>query len=107
MTQTVGNVCDEIKIFTLLATKETIHGINHDLDYVNIIPLVKTTNVVGLSNSAFVENEVNSTSMILNEQPVVHVLALAIDRKWFAVTDIVDKERNQFLRELIKLITCL
>ena len=86
---------------------ETIHGINHNLDDVNILPLVENTNVVGLSNSAFVENEVNSTSMILNEQPVAHVLALAIDRKWFAVTDVVDKERNQLLKELIKLITCL
>lgn len=86
---------------------ETIHGINHNLDDVNILPLVENTNVVGLSNSAFVENEVNSTSMILNEQPVTHVLALAIDRKWFAVTDVVDKERNQLLKELIKLITCL
>ena len=86
---------------------ETIHGINHNLDDVNILPLVENTNVVGLSNSAFVENEVNSTSMILNEQPVAHVLALAIDRKRFAVTDVVDKERNQLLKELIKLITCL
>lgn len=86
---------------------ETIHGINHNLDDVNILPLVENTNVVGLSNNAFVENEVNSTSMILNEQPVAHVLALAIDRKWFAVTDVVDKERNQLLKELIKLITCL
>ena len=39
--------------------------------------------------------------MVLNEQPVAHVLTLAIDGERLAVADIVDEQRNQLLRELI------
>ena len=48
-----------------------------------------------------VEDKIDSTCMILDIEPVTHILALAIDRKRLAVTDVIDKERNKLLRELI------
>ena len=42
--------------------------------------------------------------MVFYVQPVAHVLSLAIYGQRFAMTDVVDKERNQFLRELIRTV---
>ena len=40
--------------------------------------------------------------MILHVQPVADVQALAIDGQRFALQDIIDHERNEFLRKLIR-----
>ena len=47
------------------------------------------------------EDEVDSACVIHYVEPIAYVFTLAIDRQRFAVTDIIDKERNQFLGELI------
>ena len=39
--------------------------------------------------------------MVLNVKPVAHVLALAINREGLAVPNVIDEQRNQFLRELV------
>ena len=39
--------------------------------------------------------------MVFDIEPVADVFALSVDRKTFAVTDIVDKQRDKLLRELI------
>ena len=101
MTEAVSYVCDEIKIFTFLASEKAINGIYYDLDDVNVLPLVESTDVVGLSDSTVMEDGVNGTSMIHYIEPVAHVLALTIHRQRLAVADIVDEERNQLLRELV------
>ena len=50
------------------------------------------------------ENHINRTRMILYIQPVAHILTLTIHRQWLAMTDIIDEQRNQLLRELIRTI---
>ena len=104
MTKAVSNVCDEVEIFTFLASKQTVNGIDNHLDDINVLPLVKATDIVGLSHLAIVEDGVNSTCMIYYIEPVTYILALAIDRERLAMTDVVDEERNQFLRELVRSI---
>ena len=47
------------------------------------------------------EDEVDGTGVVLDEEPVAHVLALAIDGQRLAMADVVDEQRNQLLRELI------
>ena len=100
----VSNVCDEVEVFAFLASKEPINGIDDYLDDVDVLPLVEATDVIGFSYFALMEDEVDGTSVVFYKEPVAHVLALAIDRQWLAVADIVDKERNQFLRELIRAV---
>ena len=48
------------------------------------------------------EDKVNSTCMVYYIQPVTHILSLAINGKRLTMADIVDKERYQLLRELIR-----
>ena len=50
------------------------------------------------------ENHVDSTGVILDIEPVAHVLTLTINGKRLAMADIVDKQRNQLLRELIRAV---
>ena len=40
--------------------------------------------------------------MIVNIQPVTHILAIAVYRKLLALQRIVDNQRDQLLRELIR-----
>ena len=47
------------------------------------------------------ENDVDGTRMVLNIQPVANILTFAINRQRLAMADIVDKQRNQLLWELI------
>ena len=47
------------------------------------------------------EDKVDGTGMVLNEQPVAHILTLTIDRQRLAMADVIDEQRNQLLRELI------
>ena len=101
MAEAVGNVGDEVEVFTFFATKEPVNGIDDYLDDVNVLPLVEAADVVGFGYLAIVEDEVDGTGMIFYKKPITHVLAFAIDRQWLAVADVVDEERNQFLRELV------
>ena len=39
--------------------------------------------------------------MVVDIEPVAHVFAATVDRQLFSFKDIVDYQRNQFLRELI------
>ena len=102
MTQAVGHVGNQIHVFTLLAAQQTVHRVNHHLDDVNVLPLVETAYVIRLRRSAVVENHVDGPCMVLHIQPVAHVFPLAIHRQRLAVTDVVDEQRNQLLRELIR-----
>ena len=42
--------------------------------------------------------------MVFHVEPVADILAFAIDRKRFAVADIVDEERNELFGELVRTV---
>ena len=104
MAEAVGNVGDEVEVFAFFATKESVNGIDDDLDDVDVLPLVKATDVVSFCYFTLMEDEVDGTGMVFYKEPVAYILSFAIDRQWLSVADIVDKERYQFLRELIRTI---
>ena len=104
MSEAVGDVGDEVEVFAFFATKETINCIYHYLDDVDVLPLVEAANVVGFGYLALMEDKVASTGMVFYKEPVANVFALAIDRKGFAVADVVDEEGYQLLRELVRTI---
>ena len=104
MAEAVGDVGDEVEVFAFLASEESVNGIFHYLDDVDVLPLVEAANVVGFGYFALMEDKVDGTGMVFYKEPVAHVFALAIDWQWLAMADVVDEERNQLLRELIRTI---
>ena len=42
--------------------------------------------------------------MIFYEEPVAHVLALAVNRQRLLVADVIDEERNQLFGELVRTV---
>ena len=101
MTLAVGHVGDEVHVLAFFSAEQAIHGLDYHLDDVDVLPLIETTDVVGLGDLAMVEYHVDGTSVILHIQPVAHVLTLAVHWQWLAMADVVDEERNQLLWELI------
>ena len=101
MSEAVGDVGDEVEVFAFFATKESVNGIDDDLDDVDVLPLVEAADVVGFCYLAIVEDDIDGTGMVFYKKPVAHVFALAIDRQWLAVADVVNEERYQLLGELI------
>ena len=74
MTQTVGNVSDEIEVFTFFSAEQTVNGLDDHLDDVDVLPLVETADIVRLSYLAIVEDCVDGTCMVNDIEPVAHVL---------------------------------
>ena len=101
MTLAVGYISDEIHILAFLSAEQSIHGLDNHFDDIDILPLVETTDIVGLGNLTLVENHIDGTGMIYYIQPAAHILTLTIYRQWLAMTDVVDEQRNQLLRELV------
>ena len=101
MAKAVSDVGYKLQGVTLRVAQDAVYGLDHNLDKVDVLPLVETTNVVGLSNLALVEDEVDSTCVVLDIEPVADVLALAIYGQWLTVAYVVDKEWYQLLGELV------
>ena len=101
MAGAVGDVGDEIHVLSLLAAQQTVYGVDEHADDVDVLPLVEAADVVGVGRLALVEDEVDGACVVLDVEPVAHVLALAVDGQRLAVADVVDEEGNQFLGELI------
>ena len=84
--------------------EHAVDSADYHLYEVDVLPLVETAYVVGLGHAAFVEDEVDCAGVVLDIQPVAHVLALAIDGQGPAVADVVDEQRDELLRELVRAV---
>ena len=87
MARTVRDVGDEAVRITLRIAQDTVHGLDDDLDKVDVLPLVETADVVRLGHLSLVEDKVDGPRMVLHIQPVAHILTLAVHRKGLAVAD--------------------
>ena len=104
MAQAVRHVGYQVHILPFLTPQQTIHRVDHHFDDVNVLPLVETTDIIGFRNLPIVENHVNGPCVVLHIQPVAYILALTIYRQRFAVTDVVDEQRYQLLRKLVRTV---
>lgn len=102
MTEAVGDVGDEVEVGTFWTAEESVNGLDDGLDDIDVLPLVEASDVVGLCDSAVVEDGVDGACVIYYIEPVAYVLALTIDRERFTMADVVDKEWNELLGELIR-----
>ena len=89
---TVGDVGDKVHIGTLWTAEQTVDGVDEHLDDVDVLPLVEAAYVVRLGHLTVVENGVDGTCVILDVEPVAHVLALAVNGQRLAVADVIDEE---------------
>ena len=101
---TVRYVGDEVHILAFLAAQQTVHRIDEHFDDVNVLPLIEPADVVSLRHFPLMEDEVDGAGMILHVQPVAHILAFSVHRQRFAVADVVDEQRDQLLRELVRAV---
>ena len=63
--------------------------------------LVVPANVVGLAHLALAHHLEQGAGMILDIQPVAHLLAVAVHRQRLALQGVEDHQRDQFFREVI------
>ena len=98
----VGNVCDKVHVLTFRSAEKPVNGPDQHPDDINVLPLVEPADIVCLGYFAFVENKVYSPRMVLHVKPVAHVLALAVHRERPAVPYVVDEQRDQLLRKLVR-----
>ena len=86
---------------SLWVSKNLIHSLNHHLNKIDILPLIKAANIVGFIDTAFVENSIYCSSMVLKVQPVTNIFSLSVYWERFSVTDVVDEKWNQLFWELV------
>ena len=73
----------------------------HDLD----IPFFAVAaQIVGLAYPSASQNAMNGAAVILDEEPVANLVAVAVDRQGFALQRVVDDQRDQLFRKLIRAI---
>ena len=104
MTEAVCDIGYQVVGISFGIAEETVDGPDHDLYQINVLPFIESADVVGFGYAAFVEDQVDGAGMVLDIEPVADILALSIDREGLAIADIVDKQRNKLLRELIRTI---
>ena len=104
MSLAVSDIRNEIHVLSLRTAEKPVDRIDKDLDDVDVLPLVEPADVIRLRNLTLMENQVYRPCVILDIEPVPHVLALSVDRKRLAVTDIVDKQGNELLRKLVRAV---
>ena len=76
MTLSVGYIADEIHILAFLTAEQSMKSLDYHLDDIDVLPLIETADVIGLSNLTLGENHIDGTGMIYYIQPVAHVLTL-------------------------------
>ena len=74
---------------------------NYLVKQLDVLPFVFTADIVFFAGYALVYNEPYCAVVIFYINPVADVIALAVNRKIFSVTDVGNHKRQQFFRELI------
>lgn len=63
----VGNVGYEVEVSTFGTAEEAVNSVYDDLNDVDVLPFIETTDVVGVSHLAFVENKVDGAGVVFYE----------------------------------------
>ena len=102
MAGAVRHIGDEVVVGAFRTAQEAVGDADEGLHDVDVLPLVEAADVVGLGDLPFVEDQVDGAGVVLHVQPVADVLALAVHGQRLAVPDVVDKQRDELLRELVR-----
>ena len=61
-----------------------------------------SADVVSLTQTSLLLHHIDALRVVVDIQPVTHILAVAVHRKLLALQRIVDDQRDQLLRELVR-----
>ena len=75
-----------------------------DLNDIDILHLIVSADIVHLAHAALVDHKVDGTAMVLNIEPVSHILALAVYRERLVIQRIRDHKRDKLLRKMIRTV---
>ena len=104
MAEAVCDVGDQAEAVTFWIAEKSIYSGYYDLDQVDVAPFVESADIVGLGYLSLMEDKIYCARMVFYLQPVAHILTLAIHRKRLALTDVVDEQRDELFRELIRTV---
>ena len=82
----------------------TIHQPTYRSDDVNIRPLVVATDIVDTIGFSLSYNQVDSTKVIIDIEPVSGLLAVTVNGKRLCIEAVRDKQRDKLFRKLIRAI---
>ncbi len=92
---------DQLPRRALLPAQPLVHHVAQKLDEVDVAPLVHAPHVVGLPHSAPVEDRVDGPRVVLDVEPVPHVLPLPVHGHGPSLLDVVDGQRDELLGEVV------
>ena len=92
--ESVGDIGYEMVGMPLRVPEHPVNSLDYDLYEVDVLPLVESPDVVCVGNFAFMEDEVDCPRVVLHEQPVAHVLPLAVHGQRLSVAYIVYEQRD-------------
>lgn len=96
VTLAVGDMGDEA-----LRLAERLADYLYDVD---VLHLVVTADVVHLADSTLVDDQIDSTAVILNVQPVADIQTLAVNGERLVVQRVGYHQRNELLGEVVRTI---
>ena len=81
-----------------------LQGVQNDVDDLDILLFIVSADIVSLKETALFLHHVDALRVILHVQPVPNIFPVAVYRKLLALKRIVDNQRNQLFRELVRAV---
>ena len=101
MAGTVTHKSDQMIAVTFRSSEHTVCNADDGPDDIDVTPLVKAADIVGLPCSSLVIDKIDSPRMVLDLKPVSDIKSLAVDRQRLLMAYVIYHQGNQLLRELI------
>ena len=60
----VGHIGYQVHVLAFLAAEQAVNGLDDNLDYVDVLPLVEAADVVGVGRLSLVEDEVDGAGVV-------------------------------------------
>src|ERR1700741_2400606 len=102
MARAVGNIADQALARPAGIRNKFVHQRANSTHHCDIFALAISADIVAFADAPALSDQEERACMILNIKPVAHVLALAIDRQWFALERIENDQRNKLFRKMTR-----
>jgi len=98
----IGNVGDLFPVALPIGTGgKFVQNGAQGVDHVEIRLFVPSSDVVGLPHPAGLEDATDGGSMVLHEEPVAHLLTVAVDGERLAGEGVMDDQRDELLGKVV------
>src|SRR5215475_3346762 len=97
----IGDVGDQA-IVRLFGSPQLIKAAANLSDDIDVASLVSCADVVGRSRQSFLEEQRQCARVIVDEQPIADVGAVAVNRQRPPVQGIEDRQGNELFRKLVR-----